>query len=656
MSGSTLSGNQRKLAAIMFTDVVGYTALAQKNEHAAMNLLERHNELLRPVFTRHQGREIKAMGDAFLVEFESALEATECAIDIQESLREFNRHEGGNSRPLLVRIGIHVGDVIHRAGDVFGDAVNLASRVQPLADPGGICISEQVYAQVKNKVPYSLVKLSPQTLKNVQFAMDVYKVVLPSRPETDRVESAHSSPKTRVAVLPFTNISADPSDEFFAEGMTEELITAISQVHNLRVIARTSTTRYKGTSKSVSEIGQELGVGSILEGSVRKAGNKVRVSAQLIDSATEEHVWSDNYDRELDDIFSIQSDIAKSVSEALKVRLLSGEEQRLGMKVTVSTAAYVRYLKGRAALRDREEVNINEARRLFEEAISEDKNYARAYVGLADCYFLLGDYDYMPRVEAMEKSKDALTKALTLDEDLAEGRTALANFLQHDYKFVEAESEYERALALNPSYAQAHHWHAVCLWDMGRTEEALRETLRAEELDPLSVVIAFNLAVGLSRNEDQAEALAQVQKIRELDPASHFVDLAMAFVLANRSDFAGAAAHMEQVLKKRPNDILYISQLGFYYGRSGRADKAREILGRLAQFPDDTFGKSFNLAMVYGGLNDMDEMFRLLEEAFAERSLVFRALIYQHFAPEVREDPRYSSLLAKAGLSLQEMH
>ena len=647
-----MSEGERRLEAVMFTDVVGYTALTQENENRAITLLERHNELLRPVFIRHHGREIKAIGDAFLVEFDSALAATECAIDIQDSLKEYNRYEGSGTRPLMVRIGIHIGDVVHRGGDIFGDAVNIASRVEPLADPGGICISEQVYVQVRNKIPYSVVKLPNQALKNVSFPMDIYKVVLPSRAERTQGQEAGGAPsssKRRVAILPFGNISPDPSDEYFAEGMTEELTAAISQVHELRVIARTSTARYKGTSKSVSEIGKELGVGSILEGSVRKAANKVRVTAQLVDSASEEHVWSDSYERQLDDVFSIQRDIATRVAEALKVSLLSDEKERISRKMTENGAAYVRYLKGRAALHGREQRHLNEAKRLFEEAVSEDPNYAKAYVGLADTYFLLGEYHYMQRDRATAEAKQALTTALSLDEDLPEGRTSLANLLQHEYKFAEAELEYQRAIALNASYAQAHHWYSVCLWDMGRTDAALRETKLSGELDPLSVVIAFNVAVGVSLQEGP-EALAEVQKIRELDPQSHFADMAMSFIRANREDFEGAAAYQELVVKKRPEDMQALSRLGFLYGRIGKTEEARDILKRLEQVSQGPVSRTFEVALVHAGLGETDKMFELFEKAFDDRTLTYRAIVYEHFLPGVRQDPRYSSFFTRVGL------
>ena len=273
----------------MFTDLVGYTAITQSNESLALKMLDRHRELVRPVLSRFGGREIKTIGDAFLVEFNSALEAAECAFEIQKTLHEFRDN---TSDQINVRIGIHVGDVIHSHGDVYGDAVNIASRIEPLAKGGGICISGQVYDQIRNKIPYKIAKIETGPLKNVAQSIEVYRFELPWEKIEERPIEL---PANRIAVLPFVNISPDPNDEFFADGLTEELIANLSLVKGLKIIARTSVMNYKKKEKNVSEIGKELGVGTIVEGSVRKAANRIRVTVQVIDVNTEEHLWASNY-------------------------------------------------------------------------------------------------------------------------------------------------------------------------------------------------------------------------------------------------------------------------------------------------------------------------------------------------------------------------
>jgi TolB-like protein/class 3 adenylate cyclase len=306
-----MSSSERRLAAIMLTDIVGYTALGQENESAALELLARHRELIRPLFSRHAGREVKTMGDAFLVEFASALEATLCAIDIQSTVHSRNLERG---EKLQVRIGIHVGDVMHQEGDVLGDTVNVASRIEPLAQAGGVCISGQVFDHVKNKVSYPFVRLEAGRLKNVNDSVEVYRIVLPWEGQVSKVIELDTR---RIAILPFSNMSPDPNDEYFADGITEEVISTASAITGLTLIARASVMRYKGMTKGIEEIGKELQVGTVLEGSVRKAGSRLRIGVQLIDVQSQGHLWAETYDRDFGDVFAVQSDIAKQVANAL---------------------------------------------------------------------------------------------------------------------------------------------------------------------------------------------------------------------------------------------------------------------------------------------------------------------------------------------------
>lgn len=301
----------------MFTDIVGFSSLTQKNERLALELLEEHRKIVRPIIASHNGHEIKTIGDAFLIEFGSALEATQCAIDVQKSLHDYHQRSTAERR-IHLRVGVHVGDVVQRQSDILGDAVNIASRIEPLAEADGICISEQVYAQVRNKLDCQIEELGPHELKNIDYPVNVYRILPPWE---DSAMAQVRLDRKRVAVLPFLNISPDPNDAYFADGLTEELMVRLSSISGLKVIARTSIMRYKGTSKSVREIGKELESGSVLEGSVRKAVNRLRVTAQLIDATTQEHLWAQNYDRDLEDVFAIQTEVAENVSNALKTQL-----------------------------------------------------------------------------------------------------------------------------------------------------------------------------------------------------------------------------------------------------------------------------------------------------------------------------------------------
>lgn len=464
----------------MYTDIEGYTALTQTDESLAMKLLETHRELLRPVFAKYSGREIKTMGDSFLLEFDSALQATECAVEAQKTLRVFNQTA---SRKIPLRIGIHAGDVIHSDGDVYGDAVNIASRIVRLASGGEICISAQVYDQVHNKVPYSLVRLSPQSLKNVSFTTDAYKLEL-SRKTPKLKDDKRLDPK-RIAILPLVNIANDPSDEYFADGMTEEMISTISNVSGLTVISRTSTMQYKGAKKNLVDIGKELGAGSLLEGSVRKAGNRVRITVQLLDATEDKHLWAQNYDRELQDIFAVQSDVAGNVADALKVKLLDREAVQMRKKPTDNTEAYLLYLKARDYWNKRSESAVRKAMEYFQLAIDADPDFALAFVGIADCWSILQSWSYAPTAEAAPKTKQAVLKALKLDSNLAEAHATYGLELAiYEWKWEEAELEFNRAIELNPNYGSAHQWYSFSVLRFARREdEEIKEAYKALELD-----------------------------------------------------------------------------------------------------------------------------------------------------------------------------
>ena len=298
----------------MFTDMVGYTTLSQSDEAQTLKVLERHNELVRPFFLKRKGKEIKTIGDSFLVEFESAFDAAQCAIEIQKFLHDYNTSSPEQWK-IHLRIGIHLGDVIHKGGDLFGDAVNIASRVEPLADIDGVSLTRQVYDHIQNKIRVPMESMGLVPLKNVAQPVEIFKVIMPW------AENGHPQPEqglaTRIAVLPFTNMSPDANDEYFADGLTEELIDRLSQIKGLEVIARTSVMTYKNKPKKIAEIGRELRVGSVIEGSVRKSGNKIRATVNLIDSNTENRLWSSRYDKDLDDIFAIQGDIAANITGAI---------------------------------------------------------------------------------------------------------------------------------------------------------------------------------------------------------------------------------------------------------------------------------------------------------------------------------------------------
>jgi adenylate cyclase len=645
------SQKQRKLAAIMFTDMVGFTLLGQKNESLSLSVLEDQRKLVRPIVGRHNGREVKTIGDAFLIEFPSALDATKCACDIQSTTRDFNV-SAPEDRRVHLRIGIHLGDVVESEGDISGDAVNVASRIAPFAENGGVCISRQVFDQVQNKFELSLTSLGVKALKNVSTPVELYKVVLPW--QVEKTTSSAELDKKRIAVLPFANISPSPSDEYFSDGMTEELIATLSRIRNLGVIARTSVIRYKGLTKPVVEIGRELNVGTVLEGSVRVADKKLRITAQLIDAATEEHLWSETYDRNLEDAFAIQSEIAKRIAKALKIRVLRSETLRLDKKATGIPEAYSLYLQGRHSLNTRTEKSLKEAVRHFENSIKRDPRFALAYTGLADAYTILASYstEYIPPREAFPKAKTAAEKALSIDDQLAEAHASLGQVkFYYEWDWEDADAELKKALELNPGYAQAHQYYADFVKSFGRFDEALTEMKKAQTLDPLSFSIKTGIGHVLYLSRQYELAIDQYRRIVESDPLFVPARLWFGRPYMQKGMFKEAIEQSEEAVKLTRGSIVSLATLGQAYASAGKQDEARKILDRMLERSKKQYVPSYWIALVHMSMGNKDEAFAWLERAYHERS---SWLVWANVEPRfdsLRADPRFISLLTRIGFT-----
>ena len=630
----------------MFTDMVGFTALSQHDEPLAMTLLAEHNGLLRSSFLQYHGREVKAMGDAFLVEFPSALEAVKCALAIQKEVHQRNL-SAPPQRKFELRIGIHVGDVIHSNGDIFGDAVNVSSRIEPLAEPGGICISAQTYDQVRNKIEHQFRQLRNVTLKNVEQPVSLYKIIMPWEKSSPEVTP---SDKHRLVVLPLVNISADPKDEFFADGMTEELIGTMSRLPGLKVVARTSSMRYKGEKKTVGEIGRELRVGSLLEGSVRKVANRVRISLQLVDAETEEQLWTEKYDRELEDIFMVQSDIAQSVANALAVRLGGAESSVLTKRYTQDSGAYTLYLRGRYHWNSRTEDGLNRAVKCFEEAIARDPQYALAYVGLADCYGMLGLYGYRRPSTVYPAAREYATKALKLDDALAEAHASMGEIqMQYYHEWEGSKHELEHALELNPNYATAHLWRSTHLIAQGFADEALREVRVAEDLDPLSMIIATEVGKTLYYAGRHGEAAEQYRKSLEIDPNFAIAHKGLAEVYSRLSMFDRSLEEIDKAIKLSNRSVFILDDLGYIYAASGKVAEAENVLRDLEELSTETYVPSYGRAAIYAGLGDRDKAMVWLNKAYEEHSFLTWLKVDPVF-DLLWGDPRFLSIIGKLGL------
>jgi adenylate cyclase len=647
--------SSRKLVAIMFTDMVGYTAMAQKNEALAFRVLEEQRKLLRPIFHENRGREIDTKGDAFLVEFNSALNAVECSLKIQRILKETNARRA-DDRKILLRIGIHLGDVIHKGKYVGGDAVNVASRIEPLAEPGGVCLTEEVYHAVLNKVGCDFESIGNPHLKNVSTPIEVYRVSgLQEGLSRQTIHATAGLAKNRIAVLPFSSLSPDPNDEYFADGLTEEMIARLSLISGLDVIARTSIMNYKGkTGKNAINIGKDLSAGTLLEGSVRKAANKVRVTAQLIDSTTEGHLWAETYDRELEDIFEVQADISERVASSLAVRLLPREREGIKKGPTENMEAYELYLKGRKIWFEFNQAAWNRAISYFKHAIEIDPSFALAHTGLADCYSLLAIGGYANPREAITLAKTSAEKALKLDEHLAEAHLALGACHYLSYEWKEGETELARALELEPSNALAHAWHGIFIgWLGGRLDDAITEFRKAVDLDPLSPLMNYYLAKTLYYGRRYDESIERYKISLHLDPSDLSYHWWIAFVYIKKSMFIKALEEIQTVATTLAyGDPRGLSFLAIAYALLDKRDEAGNILQKLETLSKERYVAPDLLGSVYLVLGDREKGFELFSRAVYERCTTWiDGLKFDPILDPVREDPRFTSLLNKVGLA-----
>jgi class 3 adenylate cyclase/TolB-like protein/Tfp pilus assembly protein PilF len=606
-----MNKSERRLAAIMFTDIVGYSSLTQKNERLALELLEEHNNLIRPLLEIHNGIEIKTIGDSFMIEFASSLHAVQCAIAIQGTLNGHNASQP-EARKILIRIGIHLGDIEHRGGDVFGDGVNIASRIEPLAEVGGICLSQQVYDQVSNQLEVPLESMGKQNLKNIQAPLEVYKVVLPwtKEPAKEKVRSLGakkaglygvgivtlivvvvmgwwvtstftlpltSAPQTisSLAVLAFKNLSADEDDEYFSDGVAEEILNALANIDGLSVRGSVSSFSFKGTELAIPEIARQLNVEAILHGSVRKDGNQVRIIAQLSRASDDTLLWSETFDHELKDIYSIQEEIANFVLNRLEFQ--GSRPSQLVEARTDNIEAYNLFLRGLFQSSKRTEAGFSKGIEYFEQTIALDPGFVQAYVGLADAYALTAVYGYLPLEQGNLRAEELAKHALELNENTASAYASLAlvNFnwyVDHE----KAEEFFLKSIELDPNYATAHHWYSLHLLHQNRYEEALLEIETAKELDPLSPAINATAGEIYFKFNRLEEATQANERALEIDP--NLIDVI--FVLARLRVLQGETERplqdIQELINLHPDDYRAHYGYGFFLRQIGRYEEALE--------------------------------------------------------------------------------
>ena len=680
----------RQLAAIMFTDIVGYTALMGKDEGRAFEWLQKNRDIQRPIVEQHNGRWIKELGDGVLASFNSVADAVHAAIKIQQTCNTSNEFQ--------LRIGVHLGEVLFENDDVFGDGVNIASRLQALAPPGGIWISEPVHNNVSNKKEFDTEFVKTETLKNVKDAFRIYQVkakgVISHEPgkipaekklspfnkvtykkglfiaavviafivagyfiysslnkntKGDRPSAIGQTDKKSIAVLPFVNMSDDKEQEYFSDGMSEELLNLLSKVPDLKVISRTSSFSFKGKNQDVRAIGDALGAANILEGSVRKSGNMIRITAQLIETKNGTHLWSETFDREIKDVFTIQDEISRMIVSNLKIKLLDEHANRLTKRNTENPDAFEDYLKGRYYWNQRTDDGLRKAIGYFESAIKKDPKYAAAYSGLSDTYVTLFDYDIMSFEESTLKAKQAAEKALEIDKNLAEANNSLAHINLHDWHWKEAEEGFRRALDLDPGYVLAHHWYALCLTAVGRPDEAVDQMKAAKDLDPLSVRINADLGMAYLAAGKYDEAIRQEEKTMELDSNARTPYWIRGMAYQQKNMFDEAIKDYTHALKRSPGNSNFLAALGHAYASTGKIAEAQKCLDTLI-VQNKEYPISFFIALVYAGLNDKQKAINWLEKACDERSGSVRYLKMEPRLRNLRDDPRYATLMKKVGL------
>jgi adenylate cyclase len=703
---------QRRLAAIMFTDMVGYSALSQRDDKLAQELLEEHRRLLREIFPRFHGTEIKTIGDAFLVEFGSALEAAQCAIEIQRTLAKRN-HDVTSDRRIEVKIGIHIGDVVHREGDVYGDGVNIASRIESLAGAGGICVSMDVERQIRNALEARFEKFGSAELKNIKLPMELFRIVLPwetgtkgehgpsrtfskrssllvpaaavvlvgllfawfmhrssqntQRPATAQVNVLPASPlnapdSKSVAVLAFANLSDDKGAEYFSDGISEELLTVLQKIPGLHVAARTSAFSFKGKNATAQEIGQKLGVAHLVDGSVRKAGDSVRIAARLTRADTGEQIWSENYTRDLKDVFAVQSELAQTIVGQLSGQLTNGAADpaaKAAIQAQVKAAekggtknveAHQHYLQGRFYINRHSEKGAGEALTEYQRAVELDPDFALAWAGLAQTHVWHCQFSTEAGRAGFDahlaKARESAARALALEPNLPEALRARAEIqLYFDFDWKQAGETLRTALALapaDPALLTAAGNLALTKGDVPRGIALMRQAVALDPINPLArSFLAFDLAI----TGQFAEAQGEYSRVRELNPGAPWAHagLGLAYLLQGKFEEAAVAAQDDAAEWAR---LLVVAMARWSQKRIPESDAA---LTRLIESSADTAG--FQIAEVYAYRGEKDRAFEWLERAFQQRDPGLGGLQIDPFLANLRGDSRWDVFLHKMGVA-----
>ena len=703
MSSPAPSELKFEIGHVLFIDIVGYSQLLINQQSEQLDILRkivRGTEQFRAA--QAEGKLLRLpTGDGAALVFQTTPEAPAlCALEITKELKKHPE--------LRVRMGIHSGPVnavtdLNEQSNIAGAGINIAQRIMDCGDAGHILLSKHVAedlehyprwqpylhdlgeCEVKHGVRVSVVNLytddtgnpalpekfksarqklteaEPKLGKPVLLAIGIGALVviaifvsrfvpgmLRSNEETKREPvDALPIPAKSIAVLPFGNLSRDPDNAYFVEGIQDEILTRLSKIADLKVISNTSTQKYKSAPDNLRDVARELGVANILEGSVQKSNDQVRVNVQLINALTDAHLWADTYDRKLTDIFAVESEIAKTIAETLQAKLSGLEKTAMSKKPTENPEAYELYLKGRFFWNKRTGDDLRKSIEYLKEAIVKDPGYALAYAGLADSYGLLRFYGGASPAESIVPATAAAKKALELDDSLAEPHASLGLIATEELDVHRAVEELERAIQLNPNYATAHHWLALAFTALGQSDRSIAETKRALELDPLSMVINADLSIAYlyARRYDEAEA--QASKTLEIDPRSFLAHYYLGMALQLKGRLEEAIPEFQKAVELN-HDPYCISMLAQGYARNGQTDEARQLLAQLNEMAKSGEVPEYAFALIYTSLGDKDHAIAALEHGFAggNKSYLF-LLPGDPLLDDLRGDPRFEALVQK---------
>jgi len=633
----------RQLAAIMFVDMAGYTALMQENEQLAKAKQKHLKDVLERTVKNYNGKILQYYGDGSLSIFSSAIDGVNSAIEIQKQLQQDPKVD--------LRIGLHTGDISIEDETIYGDGVNLASRIESLAVPGSIFISEKVADEVKNQNDISLRELGYFELKNVKIPVRIFAVsnqglVVPSR---DELKGKTKPPANRLAVLPFVNLSGDPENEYFSDGITEELLNSLTKVEGLQVTSRTSAFAFKGKLDDIREIGVKLNVDKILEGSVRKASNRVRITAQLINAADGYNVWSENYDRDLTDIFQVQDEISNIIANRLRENLsLASQKEHLVKASTKNINAYTLYLKGLHYWNKLTPADTYKAIECFEQAIDLQPDYAQAYAMAAVAYSNLGATGQLKPEKAFGLANQYSDKALQMDNTIAESHIAKARiYLFYEKKWEAAYEVLQKALQLNPAAIDSYRLLGYYYIVVGKKEEAIKILEKALEIDPLSTVINNYLgeAYAMAWRFDDAYRIAEKQL--EINPVMRLAIESKGWCVGMKGDWAKALEFFKEVHRLANHPLKGIAPMGYAYGKLGEKEKALEIISRLEQRQKDEPDTAMDgdLLMVWWAMGDKEKTFQYVSNCINKNLNTIHYYLEYPMMIGIKEDPRIMELL-----------